>query len=122
MIGSIGERFARALAEKDAALLKTLMRPEVDFRAMTPAKFWEATDRDAVIDTTILGTWFPAERAITEILDVTTDGVGPLERITYRFKVTRPDGEFVVEQQAYLRTADGQITWLRVMCTGFLPI
>lgn len=117
-----GERFARALADKDAAQLKALLRPDVDFRAMTPGKFWEGTDADTLVDETMLGTWFDPERQITEILAIETDSVGSLDRVGYRFKVRRPDGEFIVEQQAYLETQGDKISWLRIMCTGFQPV
>jgi hypothetical protein len=118
----VGERFARALADKDAPGLKALLRPDVDFRAMTPGKFWEATDVDLMVDSTVLGTWFAPERRITEILAVETDSVGSLDRVGYRFKVERPDGEFVIEQQAYFKTDGETISWLRIMCSGFLPV
>jgi hypothetical protein len=122
MTKGIGERFARALADKDAAELKTLLRSDVDFRAMTPGKFWEPSGVDAIVDETMLGTWFAPDRQITEVLAVDSDRVGSLDRVGYRFKVRRPDGEFVIEQQAYLETQDSQISWLRIMCSGFLPI
>ena len=118
---SVGERFAQALAEKDAAGLKLVLRPDVDFRAMTPGKFWEATNVDVVVDEMMLGTWFVPERQITSVLSVTTDRVGSLDRVGYRFTVKRPDGEFVIEQQAYLKTDGDTISWLRIMCSGFLP-
>jgi hypothetical protein len=118
---SVGERFAQALAEKDAAGLKLVLRPDVDFRAMTPGKFWEATNVDVVVDEMMLGTWFVPERQITNVLSVTTDRVGSLDRVGYRFTVKRPDGEFVIEQQAYLETDGDTISWLRIMCSGFLP-
>jgi len=118
---SVGERFAQALAEKDAAGLKLVLRPDVDFRAMTPGKFWEATNVDVVVDEMMLGTWFVPERQITNVLSVTTDRVGSLDRVGYQFKVKRPDGEFVIEQQAYLETDGDTISWLRIMCSGFLP-
>ncbi|MDQ3310759.1 MAG: hypothetical protein M3517_01410 [Actinomycetota bacterium] len=118
---SVGERFAQALAEKDAAGLKLVLRPDVDFRAMTPGKFWEATNVDVVVDEMMLGTWFVPERQITNVLSVTTDCVGSLDRVGYRFTVKRPDGEFVIEQQAYLDTDGDTISWLRIMCSGFLP-
>ena len=69
----MGERFARSLAAKDAGALKAVLRPDVDFRAMTPGKFWEATDVDAIVDETMLGTWFAPERRITEVLAVEID-------------------------------------------------
>jgi hypothetical protein len=30
-------------------------------------------------------------------------------------------GPFVVEQQAYYTDRSGQITWMRVLCSGFRP-
>ena len=117
-----GERFARALAEKDGPRLKALLRPDVDFRAMTPGKFWEAADVDVIVDETMLGTWFDSDRQITDVLAIETDNLGSLDRVGYRFKVRRPDGEFVIEQQAYLKTDGDKISWIRIMCTGFLPM
>ena len=122
MSDGVGKRFALALAEKDASQLKALLRSDLDFRAMTPGQFWEAADVDVIVDETLLGTWFGTDRQITEVLAVETGTVGSVDRVGYRFKVLRPDGEFVVEQQAYVRAEGEQISWLRIMCTGFLPI
>jgi hypothetical protein len=122
MTEHIGERFARALANKDAAALKALLRTDVDFKAMTPGKFWEAHDADMIVDDTILGTWFQPERRITETLAVDTDTLGSMDRVGYRFQVRCPDGEFTIEQQAYYVTDGDKMSWLRIMCTGFLPV
>jgi hypothetical protein len=122
MAERIGERFAKAIADKDGVGLKALLRSDVDFRAMTPGKFWEATDADVVVDETMLGAWFSPERRIIGLLAVDTDRVGSLNRVGYRFKVTRPEGDSVIEQQAYFETDGEKISWLRVMCTGFLPL
>lgn len=122
MTEPIGERFARALADKDARALKALLRSDVDFRAMTPGKFWEANDAASVVDETMLGTWFDPERRITDVLAIETDSLGSLGRVGYRFKVDRPDGEFTVEQQAYYETDGERISSLRIMCTGFLRV
>jgi hypothetical protein len=117
----MGERFARCLADKDADGLKALLRPDVDFRALTPGRAWESTDANQIVDETILGTWFDDRRDIVELLRVDTDTVGHLERVGYRFRIQQPDGEYVLEQQAYLDAEGEQIKWLRIMCTGFLP-
>ena len=122
MAEGIGERFARALADKDAAGLKALLAPDVDFRAMTPAKFWESNQVDVIVDEMILGTWFAPERRITEVLAVETEALGSRDRVGYRFTVNRPDGEFTIEQQVYYASEGGRITWLRIMCSGFLPV
>ena len=89
---------------------------------MTPGRFWEASDADVIVDETILGTWFSSERRITDVLAVETDRVGSLDRVGYRFKVTRPEGDFVIEQQAYFESDGDRISWLRIMCSGFLPL
>jgi hypothetical protein len=117
-----GELFARALADKDSAALKALLRPGVDFRAMTPNRLWESNDIDEIVDETILGTWFDPTRRITELVAVETDRIGSLERVSYRFSVDRPDGAFTIEQQAYYESDGTTIGWMRIMCTGFLPL
>ncbi len=122
MTDHVGTRFAQALADKDAAELKALLRPDVDFRAMTPGRFWESNDVDEIVDQTILGTWFDPERQITELVNVDTDSIGSVERVGYRFTVVRPDGDFTIEQQAYYQTDGATIAWLRIMCSGFLPL
>jgi hypothetical protein len=33
-----------------------------------------------------------------------------------------PDGPHVFEQQAYIRERDKQVGWLRVMCSGWIPL
>jgi len=121
MSGPVGEQFARALAAKDAEGLKALLQPDVDFRAMTPARFWESTDAADIVDSTLLGTWFSPEREIVSVLAVEEGEVSSVDRVSYRFRVRRPDGQYVVEQQAYYRTAQDRICWLRIMCTGFVP-
>jgi hypothetical protein len=118
----VGERFARELALKDAAELKALLGSDVDFRAMTPNRFWESNDVDVIVDETILGTWFPPPRRIVETLAVETGSIGSLERVAYRFLIDRPDGQFTIEQQAYYTTDGTTISWMRLMCSGFRPL
>jgi hypothetical protein len=119
---TVGEQFVSALAAKDRAALTTLLRPDVDFRAMTPSRFWEAADANDVIDDAMLGHWFEADDRITDVLEVECGQVGARSRVRYRFAVTSPDGPHVVEQQAYYETDGDQISWLRIMCAGYQPV
>jgi hypothetical protein len=52
---------------------------------------------------------------------VESDTVADRERVGYRFSVNNADGRHLVEQQAYLEDRDGQIGWMRVVCSGFRP-
>ena len=53
---------------------------------------------------------------------VEDDAFADRDRLGYRCSVTNPDGRFVFEQQAYLSARDGQIGWMRVVCSGFRPV
>jgi hypothetical protein len=121
MAGSLGARFVEALAAWDHARLSSLLHPEVDFRGMTPGRFWEASTATQVVDE-VLRCWFEDSDQIDEVLRVDTGRVGDRERVGYRLAVSNPDGRFLVEQQAYYETSDGQITWMRAMCSGFRPM
>jgi hypothetical protein len=114
----IGADFARALAAKDSGRLLELMHPEIDFRGLTPNRSWEASGRDAVISM-LLGEWFEDSDEIEGIERLESDEFADRERVGYRYSVRPPDGRFLVEQQAYLFARDGQIEWMRVLCSGF---
>ena len=118
----LAHRFTAALATRDAAALRSLFGSEVDFRALTPGRVWEAPTPDAVIDDVILGSWFEPGDVIKQIESVQAGHVSSRIRIGYRLRVENADGTFTVEQQAYLDLTGGKITWLRVLCSGFVPV
>ena len=115
-----GVAFARALAVKDFVRLAELMHPEIDFRALTPRRAWEASNPDAVI-AGVLRQWFQDCDEIESLDRLDRDDFADRERVGYRFSVNRPDGLFLIEQQAYLTDRDGRIGWMRVLCSGFRP-
>jgi hypothetical protein len=118
---SLGASFADALAAKDFDQIRGLLHPEVDFRALTPRKLWEESEPDAVIGS-VLTEWFEDSDEIEEMVQVETDSFADRERVAYRFRVRNPEGLFLVEQQVYLSERDGQIGWMRTLCSGYRPI
>lgn len=122
MAGTLGEKFAQALAAKDRDTLHSLLSPHIDFRALTPGRPWEATDPADVIDEIILGRWFDPDDHIEYLLHVTTDRVGDREHFAYRLQVRTGTTRYLVEQQAYYATDNDQITWLRILCSGYRPL
>jgi hypothetical protein len=116
----LGREFATALAAKDFDRIGELLHPEIDFRALTPRRQWEAGESGGVIDG-ILRQWFKDSDEIESLERLETDAFADRERVGYRFRVRNPDGPFVVEQQAYLAERDGRIGWMRVVCSGFRP-
>jgi hypothetical protein len=118
---SIAAEFAQALAAKDPERLRAVLHPEVEFRALTPRRSWEADDVETAIEI-ILGTWFEDSDNIEELQQLETDAFADRQRAGYRLSVSNPEGHFLVEQQAYLSERDGQIGWLRVLCAGYRPV
>lgn len=120
MTAPVGERFARALASKDRASMCALLTDPVDFQALTPRKHWQAAEPGQVGDV-ILGTWFGPGDDIEAALAFSNSSLPGRERVSYQLRVRNADGVYVVEQQAYYNTEGGRISWLRILCSGYLP-
>ncbi len=122
MNSGIGDRFANAVAKKDGPALLDLLDPDVDFRALTPGRFWEASSARALVEEVIFGAWFEAEDHIDALEDVQIGAVADRDRVGYRLRITNADGVFLVEQQAYFDVENDRISWLRILCSGYVPI
>jgi hypothetical protein len=118
---TLGADFAAALAAKDFGRVRELLHPEIDFRGLTPRRFWEAGDPDTVISG-VLREWFEDSDEIESLEHLDGDAFADRERVGYRFSVRNPKGRFLVEQQAYLGERDGRIGWMRIVCSGFRPV
>ena len=117
-MSDLGERFVAALAAKDTDALVDVLSPQVDFRGMTPGRFWEASSPRAVVD--ILYQWFEPSDVIEEVVAVGTSSVIDRRCVDYRFRVRNADGLYAVEQRAYYDPdGEGRIGLMRVMCSGF---
>lgn len=113
-----GRRLAEAVAAKDRATLLDLLSPEVDFKGLTPGRFWEATSAEAAADV-YLGNWVEESDHVDALAQI-EDGptVEDTEQVRYRFHLSNADGQFAMEQHAYYRTDGARITYLRVLCSG----
>jgi hypothetical protein len=120
VIPTVGAEFVAALAAKDSEAIAAMLDPQIDFRALTPRRSWEASNPPQVLET-LFGNWFEPSDEIVEVLKVETDTVAQRERVGYRLAVRNPEGSFVVEQQAYLSGSGGHIEWMRVLCSGYQP-
>lgn len=117
---AVGRDFAHALAGKDFDRVGELLDPDVDFRALTPNRFWEATGAVDVVSE-VLRRWLQDSDQIDELATLESGAVGDRGRVAYRFHGHNADGPFVVEQQAYFAVRAGRIAWMRVLCSGFRP-
>lgn len=116
-----GEAFARALAVKDEAAVRAVTTPDVDFRAMTPGRFWEAHSHDELVDV-VFGHWLEAGDEVVALVSTSDGEVATRRHVAYRLHLRNADGESLMEQQMYYQVTDGRISWARVMCSGFVPV
>ncbi len=115
----VGTRFVEALAAKDSRTLVGLFAADVDFRGMTPSRFWESRSPQDVVDN-VLYRWFEPDEIVEKIEHVEIGTVVDRDRVDYRFLVRTADGVFRVEQRGYFDPDDeGKIAKMHVMCSGF---
>ena len=114
-----GPAFALALAARDFDKLKSLLDPEVEFRALTPRRSWEADGDSPTVE--LFRNWFDEATVIERVEQVDLDAVGDRQHLVYRFSGHDDEAPFVIEQQVYFTERDGRIDWMRMMCSGFRP-
>ena len=114
-----GPAFAHALAARDFDKLRSLLDPEVEFRALTPRRSWEADGDSPTVD--LFRNWFDEATVIEQVERVDLDAVGDRQHLVYRFSGHDDEAPFVIEQQVYFTERDGRIDWMRMMCSGFRP-
>ena len=110
-----------AIVARDLARAVALLHPDVDFQAMTPNRVWEAGDPAGV--EAILRQWF--EDPDEDVHGIEATEPTPIEntiRVGWLVHISDADGPHVFEQQAYVRERDAQIDWMRVMCSGWIPL
>jgi hypothetical protein len=110
-----------AIVARDIAGAAALLHPEIDFRAMTPNRVWEAEGAKGV--EAILRQWFEDPEEDVHRIDATPPvAIGDTLRIGWLVHISDADGPHIFEQQAYVREHEGQIAWMRVMCSGWIPL
>jgi hypothetical protein len=112
--------FVDAILARDFPRARGLLHPDIDFRAMTPNRVWEADGPAAVEE--VLRAWFEHPERNVERVDPTEPAsVADTLRVGWRVHGSGADGPFIYEQQAYVREDAGRVVWLRVMCSGPRP-
>ena len=118
---TLGVRLAAAIEVRDRTALRDLFATPVQFRAVTPRRFWDAETPTDVADI-VLGTWFDESKQVTHVSIVEDDMVGEVSKISYRMSVATESGPTVVEQVAYYSVHDDRITLVRLVCSGFQSV
>jgi TusA-related sulfurtransferase len=107
-----------ALADADQATLSGLLDEHVRLRALLPRRVVDLAGRAAVVDE-MLG-WFDEVPSVVPMATA-VDTAGDLVHAVFRFALRGLPTEHLVEQSAFVAVADGRITLIRLVCSGFRP-
>lgn len=118
---TVAEALVEAIIARDVVRAVALLHPEIDFRAMTPNRIWEADGPAGVED--VLRQWFEdPDEELHGIAATPTEWIEGTARVGWLVRISDADGPHVFEQQAYVRERDSQIGWMRVICSGWIPL
>ena len=110
-----------AIVARDFARVVALLHAEIDFRAMTPNRVWEA-EAPAGVEA-VLREWLDDPDKDVEGIEATKPvSIEGTMRVGWLVRFSDADGPHIFEQQAYVRERDAQIGWMRVMCSGAIPL
>jgi hypothetical protein len=109
---SVTSGFVDAVLARDFSRASGLLHPDIDFRAMTPNRIWEANDPAGVEE--VLRAWFEhPERDVERVDPIEPASIEDTMRVGWRVHGSDANGPFTYEQQAYVREGNGQVVWLR---------
>ena len=120
-VSSVSTALVDAIVARDLPRAVALLHPAIDFRAMTPNRIWEAGDPAGV--EAVLREWFEdPDEEVQRVEATEPTSIEGVARVGWLVHVSDADGPHVFEQQAYVREGDGQVEWMRVMCTGSIAL
>jgi hypothetical protein len=117
---SVTSEFVDAILAGNFSRARGFLNADIDFRAMTPSRLWEADDPAGVEK--VLRTWFEhPDRDVERVAPTEPASVADTMRVGWRVYGHDTNGPFVYEQQAYVREEGQEVCWLRIMCSGPRP-
>jgi hypothetical protein len=115
---AVGEKLVEAIRAQDWAAPESCFADDVQFRALIPPGFREASDRSSA--TAHLMRWFGDADTI-EILESRVEPIEDRTAVTYRLRL-HEDRWYVVEQKAFFDVSERWITHMDLLCSGFRPL
>ena len=117
-VTGVGQRFLDALDRRDYDPIAACFAEQAQLRAVVPRGVREDDRPDAIAARFQLRTG-----PTGELVDSAADMVGDVLRLRYVIRGVDPElGLCVFEQTAYAEVVDGEITRMRVACSGDRPV
>jgi len=116
----VATAFLNALTARDFVAARSMLAEELPMRMLVPPGFMNDVGADAAIGR--FSSWFGNADPF-EVEASTATEVEGRASVTYRLRMHKPDGWYVIEQHLMLDVdQDGRITAIDLLCSGFRSI
>ncbi|MBJ7598387.1 sulfurtransferase TusA family protein [Candidatus Nephthysia bennettiae] len=116
---SAAESFLRSLTRRDFAGLESSFAPASKARLLLPRRTEELAGRSEIRGR--LEGWFGSASEF-QVAGTGRDGIGPRERLSWRFRLVRDGRSWeVIEQVAFVDAGPDGIRRMDLLCSGFHP-
>jgi TusA-related sulfurtransferase len=117
---AVVERLVEAVSSRDGDGLRSVVGPAARMRALIPPGPVESEGPDEIVER--FATWFGWLSSV-ELVGSSIEGVADRWHFSYRLRVRTDEGEsMLIEQQGFCDVAEGSVTGLDLVCSGFRPI
>jgi len=116
----VATAFLNALSARDFAAARSVLADELPIRMLVPGGLMNDVGADAAIAR--FSSWF-GDADPFEVEASSATEVEGRAAVTYRLRLHKPDGWYLIEQHLMLDAgADGRITAIDLLCSGFRSI
>jgi hypothetical protein len=117
---TVVEQLVEAVGSRNREGLRTIVGADAHMRALIPPGPVSSDGPDEISER--YDSWF-GWLADVELVSSSVEHLAGRWRFSYRLKVRNDDGQtMIVEQQGFCDVADGHITGLDLVCSGFRPV
>jgi TusA-related sulfurtransferase len=118
--GDVATVFLNAVTGRDFAAARSVLADELPMRMLVPGGLMCDVGAEAAIGR--IASWF-SDADPFEVHASTADEVEGRAAVTYRLRMHKPDGWYLIEQHLMLDVdADGRVTAIDLLCSGFRSI
>jgi len=116
----VATAFLNAVTARDFAAARSVLADELPMRMLVPGGLMSDVGADAAIGR--ISSWF-TDADPFEVRATSANEVEGRAAVTYRLRLHKPDGWYLIEQHLMLDVdADGRITAIDLLCSGFRSI
>jgi TusA-related sulfurtransferase len=117
---AVVEQLVEAVGSRNREGLREIVEPEARMRALIPPGPVESEGADEIAER--YDSWFGWLAAV-ELISSSVEHIADRWRFSYRLRVRDDSGQtMIVEQQGFCDVADGHVTGLDLVCSGFRQV